>query len=394
MKILFVNHTGLRSGAEESLLSLIAGLPGEVSPVLACSAGPLANAAGDLGVPVIALPEIEGSLRLHPLHTTRAIARIGRSALTIRRIARRTGADIVHANSTRAGLSTSLAARLGGPPTVVHVRDCLPPGAASSATRALVMRGSAMVIANSTYTAKSFDGHGQVPMRAIHNPVDLGRYSAGRVDRDRTRADLGLQPDEPALGVIGQLTPWKGQDTAIRALATLVGAKPKAKLLLVGEARFVSDATRFDNRAYVQGLEELTGELGLNDAVRFLGHRNDIPDLLAALDVALLPSWEEPFGRVIVEAMAAGTPVVATAVGGPPEIIEDGVDGMLVPPREPELWADAVISVIEDRALRERMVSEGRRTATRFASDRHVAQVVEAYREVLSGKEGPAAGRD
>jgi L-malate glycosyltransferase len=307
-----------------------------------------------------------------------------RSALTIRRIAGRTGADIVHANSSRAGLCAVLARRLGAPPTIVHIRDCLPAGPVSAVTRALITRGAAMVIANSGYTAESFDNRGDGRILAIHNPVDVDRYSAGRVDRDRTRADLGLKPDEPVLGVIGQLTPWKGQDTAVRALATVRVAEPKAKLLVVGEARFVSDATRFDNMAYVQSLEELTDQLQLRDAVRFLGHRDDVPDLLAAFDVALLPSWEEPFGRVIVEAMAAGTPVIATAVGGPPEIIEDGLNGLLVPPREPELWADAVTSVIEDQDLRRRMVDEGERTAGRFATQRHVEQVVEVYRQVLA----------
>src|SRR5207248_3224481 len=109
-------------------------------------------------------------------------------------------------------------------------------------------------------------------------------------------------------------------------------------LLLIGEARFTSGATRYDNTAYVQNLHELTDALDLGQAVRFVGHRNDVPEVLAALDIALLPSWEEPFGRVVVEAMAAGTPVVATAVGGPTEIIEEGINGLLVPPREPELW--------------------------------------------------------
>ena len=384
MKVLFLNDTSLISGAERCLLDLLAELDPDVEPLVACPPGPLFDAVAALGVALVPLRPVTGSLRLHPLHTPRALARMTRSALTIRRIASRTGADIVHANSSRAGLSAVLARRLGAPPTIVHIRDCLPAGAASAVTRALITRGSAIVIANSGYTAERFDPDGDGQIVAIHNPVDIDRYSAGRVDRDRTRADLGLQPDEPVLGVIGQLTPWKGQETAVRALATVRVAEPKAKLLVVGEARFVSEATRFDNMAYVQRLEELTDQLQLRDAVRFLGHRDDVPDLLAALDVALLPSWEEPFGRVIVEAMAAGTPVIATAVGGPPEIIEDGLNGVLVPPREPERWADAVTSVIEDQDLHRRMVDEGERTAGRFASKRHVEQVVEVYRQVLA----------
>jgi glycosyltransferase involved in cell wall biosynthesis len=383
VNVLFVNHTGLRSGAEESLLSLMAALPSEVTPTLACPPGPLATAAAGIGVQVVWLPEIEGSMRLHPTHTPRAVFALARSALSIRRIARRTGADIVHANSIRAGLSATLAARWGGPPTIVHIRDCLPRGAASAATKALISRGSAMMIANSHYTAERFLTRGARPIRAIHNPVDLERYAAGGADRAEARADLGLGADQTVLGVIGQLTPWKGQETAIRALARVMRSEPRTTLLLIGEARFVSGATRYDNTAYVQNLRELTGALGLGDAVRFVGHRDDVPDVLAALDIALLPSWEEPFGRVVVEAMASGTPVIATAVGGPTEIIEEGINGLLVPPREPELWADAVTALIEDRQLRERIASEGRRTAAGFSTNRHVAQVVDVYRQVV-----------
>jgi L-malate glycosyltransferase len=384
VKVLFVNHTGLRGGAEESLLSLIAGLPREVSPTLACPGGPLTEAARALGVPVMPIPQIEGSLRLHAVHTPRAMVQIARSALAIRQLARRTRADIIHANSTRAGLSATLAARWGGPPAIVHIRDSLPDGAASAVTRILIARGSAMMIANSRYTAKRFGGRrGERGIRAIHNPVDLDRYAAERIDRTSSRADLGLGADEPVLGVIGQLTAWKGQETAVRALAMVRASEPRAKLLLVGEAKFVSDATRYDNRAYVQNLKELIVRLGLSGAVRFLGQRDDVPNVLAALDIALLPSWEEPFGRVIVEAMAAGTPVIATAVGGPAEIIEDGLNGILVPPHQPDRWAEAVTSLIKDPELRKRIVREGLRTAVRFASDRHVIQVVDAYRQVL-----------
>jgi glycosyltransferase involved in cell wall biosynthesis len=240
-----------------------------------------------------------------------------------------------------------------------------------------------MMIANSQYTAERFVGGRARPIRAIHNPVDLERYAAGGADRAEARVGLGLGADQTVLGVIGQLTPWKGQETAIRALARVVRSEPGTTLLLIGEARFVSGATRYDNTAYVKNLHELTDALGLGEAVRFVGHRDDVPEVLAALDIALLPSWEEPFGRVVVEAMAAGTPVIATAVGGPTEIIEEGVDGLLVPPREPELWADAVTSLIEDQQLRERIASGGRRTAARFSTNRHVAQVVDVYREVL-----------
>ena len=172
----------------------------------------------------------------------------------------------------------------------------------------------------------------------------------------------------PVLALVGQITPWKGQEEAVRAIARVRAAYPSAILLLVGEAKFVSRATRYDNRSYLRRLHETVAELGLGDAVRFLGEREQVPDILRACDVALLPSWEEPFGRAVVEAMAMGTPVIATSVGGPAEIIRDGVDGVLVAPRRTDELAAAIIELLADEPAAVRWVSRhGRRRSS--ASD-------------------------
>src|SRR6202011_1410755 len=157
-----------------------------------------------------------------------------------------------------------------------------------------------------------------------------------RIDRARARAALGGAGERAVLlGVVAQLTPWKGQDTAIEALKLLCQEGIDAHLLLVGSAKFVDPATRFDNQGYVAHLQALVADAGLSARVSWLGEREDVPELVRALDILLLPSWEEPFGRALIEAMALGVPVVSTNVGGPPEIIEDGREGYLLPPRGP-----------------------------------------------------------
>lgn len=130
MRVLYVNHTGLVAGAEHSLLTLLGALPDEVDAAVACGGGPLERAVGELGIPVHRLRGTAGSLKLHPRHTTRAVVELTRDALAVRSIARRLGADVLHANSIRAGLVTTLASRLGAPPSVVHVRERLPRGPA------------------------------------------------------------------------------------------------------------------------------------------------------------------------------------------------------------------------------------------------------------------------
>ena len=175
------------------------------------------------------------------------------------------------------------------------------------------------------------------------------------------RTERGIPAGAPLLGQVAQITPWKGQDTAIRALAGLRRAGLGAHLLLVGEIAFAGKGVRHDNHGFRRRLDDLVAELGVGDAVHFLGAREDVPALLAAMDLSLLPSWEEPFGLVTVESMAMGTPPLVSAVGGGPELVQDGVTGRLLDPHRPEAWAAAARTLLEDDAARARMGAAGRR---------------------------------
>lgn len=387
MKVLYVNHTSQISGGERSLLTLLDALPAEVAAVAACPPGPLAEALRAARVSTHRLPGTSGSLRLHPWHTTRALAEMGRAALVLRRLAVRLGADLVHANTIRAGMVSALAARLGGPPVVVHVRDCLPAGRATELTRRLVAN-AACLISNSAYTAQCFGAERAGALsRVAHSPVDMSRFDPALITREAARARLGLAAETPVLAVVAQLTPWKAQDDAVRALARLKESQPDVRLLLVGSTKFVARATRYDNRGYLRSLEELIAQLGVGREVLLLGEREDVPEILRAVDVALVPSWEEPFGRTMVEAMAMEVPVVATEVGGPAEVIRHGEHGLLLPPRDPARWAAELGRLIEQPELRRRMGRAGRLHATaEFSAQRHAERVVAAYAEVLGDR--------
>jgi len=251
-----------------------------------------------LGIPVATVPETDGSLRIHPWHSSRAIIQIGWAALRLRYLASRTGAQLIHANSIRAGVAAILAARMGGPPVVVHVRDCLPHSGLADISRRLL----------------------------VHS----------------------------------------------------------RSLLIVGKAVFTAKAARYDNLQYANSLKRLVDDLKLGDAVQFLGEREDIPEILRALDLLLLPSWHEPFGRSVAEAMAVTTPVVATDEGGPAEFITDNVDGILLAPRQPTVWAEAVDEVLRQPGRRLEIGRRGGITARRFGRSSHVAEVLSVYGEALT----------
>jgi len=392
VRVLYVNHTAAISGAEHSLLSLLAAPPVGVRPCVAAPEGALATAVRDLGLPSTAIAGTDGSLRLHPLHTPRALGELGLAAWQLRRIARRERAEVVHANSIRAGIVLGLA-RLAPAATVVHVRDCLPPGAVARATMRLIGSTATTVLANSHYTAASVHALAPVaPVEVVYNPVDLSRWNPGRIDRAQARARLGVAGERALLlGVVAQLSPWKGQDTAIEALRLVCAQGIDAHLVLIGSAKFTSGATRFDNRAYVARLHALVAQAGLQQRVSWLGERSDVPELVRALDALLLPSWEEPFGRAVIEAMALGVPVVATSVGGPAEIVRDGSEGYLVPPRDPAAWARAIARLHELGADGRRELGRaGRlRVEQEFTSEHHAAAIGGVYERALSESRGP-----
>jgi glycosyltransferase involved in cell wall biosynthesis len=361
MRVLYVNHTAQVSGAEEALLDLVRALPSDVEALVAAPAGPLSERLRALGIEVLPIAATDGSLRLHPVYTPRALVQLARAGTAIARQAKRVRADAIHANSIRAGLSATLARVAGAAPPLVHVHDCLPPGRISDLTRRTIGRGAAVVLANSEYTARRFAVPGaRAELRVVNYGIDDARFDPARIARADARGRLGLGEDEIVLAVVGQLTPWKGQDHAIRLVARLRSEHPGIRLVLAGSAKFTSRATRYDNLAYVRGLHALTEELDVRDRVSFVGERDDVPELLRAIDVALVPSWEEPFGRAVTEALAMEVPVVATEVGGPPEIVVDGVNGFVLPPTDLDRWQQTVSRLAADPVLRAEMGRRGR----------------------------------
>ncbi|HEY2637331.1 MAG TPA: glycosyltransferase family 4 protein, partial [Solirubrobacteraceae bacterium] len=321
----------------------------------------------------------------HPVRTPRAVGELVAAGVALRRAARRQGADLVHANSTRAGLAAVVARALGGPPAVVHVHDRLGASRATRAIARVLRRGASALLAISRAVADDLAAAGPgAPVHVVHNPIDLERFDPATTSRDAARAGLGLPAHAPLLGLIAQITPWKGQEDAIRALARVRREHPEARLLLVGEVKFAERTTSFDNPAYERGLRALVAELGLTEAVAFWGERDDVPAILAALDVALVPSWDEPLGRSVLEAMAMGRPVVATAVGGPAELIEDGVTGRLVAPRDPRRWAAVIAELLGDPTGRERLGAAARPAVAGWEKHRYSERVAHVYRVVLA----------
>lgn len=377
-RVVFVDHCARLSGAELAMLRLVRAAGNVEAHVVLGEDGPLRQRLEEAGASCEVLPFSKGSLRRGDLTGLGAVAGGGAAtAAYVARLARRLRQlrpDLVHVNSLKAGVYGSLAARLAGVPAIWHARDLLGadiPPAARAALRRLVATLPAAVIANSTATAASLPAGGK-PVHVVPSPVDVGRPRA---------AEPG---GEPVVGMVGRLAPWKGQHVFLEAFAKLAAANPGVRARLVGSAMFG------DDRGYEQQLHEQAERLEIAERVDLAGFSDDVRAEVEQFTVAVHASTlPEPFGQVVVEAMAAGVPVVAAAAGGPAEVVTDGVDGLLVPPGDPDALAAAIGRLLEDPDLRESLAGAGVRTAQRFRPERIAAEVEAVYRSVLE-RHGPA----
>jgi glycosyltransferase involved in cell wall biosynthesis len=238
--------------------------------------------------------------------------------------------------------------------------------------REVVARGATRFIAVSREDRRRMtDVEGIDPARTLFIPNGV-LASPPPSDRD-VRAMLGIPPGVPVIGLVGVLRPQKAISVLVHAAALLKDEWPHAQVLVVGAG---------PERA---SLEELARELGLQDTVRFIGHRSDVSDLLSVLDVAVSCSDFEGSPLAVMEYMEASLPVVATAVGGVPDLIESGLNGLLVPPRDPPRLAGAIAELLRDPQRARAMGARGReRRLNEFDIDVLVHRLEDLYRELVA----------
>ncbi len=275
----------------------------------------------------------------------------------------------MHTNSLKSGLYGSLAARLARRPVVWHLHDRLAadylPARAVTLMRRAVRVLPTTLVTNSEATRATVPRPPRSGVTVVPNPV---APMPGR----------SLSPEVERVGMIGRLTPWKGQSVFLRAFARAF-AGTDVRATIVGAALFGEDA-------YEQELHDLAAALEIADRVDFLGFRSDIEAQLESIDICVHASVvPEPFGQVIVEAMAAGVPVVAADGGGAAEIVADGKTALTHPPGDVDALAAALTRLAGDSDLRERLVAAGRERARDFGPEAVAERLDQAYRTLLDG---------
>jgi L-malate glycosyltransferase len=375
LRVCHIMSADLWAGAEVQLATTAAHLVNQsavsVSAVL-LNEGQLAAELRRLGVPVVILDET----RINSLDILIGLVRILRE----QRI------DLVHTHRYKDTVLGLIAARIAGVPYAVRTMHGLAEpmrawahlkfGLYEALEKVALHCCADQVIAVSQDMARILRRSGYPVDRIthIHNGINVGAVRPLRA-RQEVRRELGVDPETYLIGAVGRLSPVKGHANFLRAARLVLHKQPRAKFLIVGDGPLSAE------------LRAMATELRIDGACIFAGHRTDVHDLLPAMDVFVLPSLSEGIPMALLEAMALGTPVVATAVGGVPEVVKHRVNGLLVHSGDERALADACATITLDRDLAARLVTNGRRTVEQaFSHTRSGRALTSVYTEVASDR--------
>ncbi len=365
-RVLFVENYGdIIGGGQRSLLVLMRRLDRQrYAPLCVCPFD---------GTMASALRQAEIEVRIAPQPPLRAatVFAVLAAVWHYYTLVRREGVALLHANGSRCMFYAGIAGKMAGIPVVWHVRITAADGwwdrILSMFARRIVAISKA-VWRRFSWSTRSDD------VRIIYNGEELERYEQAEASRGRAEFEA---EDGYLIGMVARLTEEKDYETYLLAAAEIEAQLGQVHFLAVGE-----DLDPRQER--LNSLRRLTEELGLGNKVIFTGQRDDMPQIMAAMDVLVHCAHSEAFGRVLVEAMASGTPAVATAVGGIPEVIVHGETGLLVEAGDHVAVGRAVVGLLCDAERRANFAWAGKRRAqTHFSIEGHVARLQGLYDEIL-----------
>lgn len=385
IRVLHIITRMIKGGAQDDTLLTVTMLNKdryETHLVTGPSLGPegeIESKARSMGVDVTVIPELVREIS--PIKDIIALYKLYR-------FIRKQRYDIVHTHSSKAGILGRIAAKLAGVKMIVHTpHGHIFYGYYGKLLTQLfiwIERFAAMLTDRITVLT-----HIEIKERCdfavgrrsqfviIHSGVDLKPFLNVNIDRLEKRKEFGLSGGDKVCISVGRLVPVKGHSYLISAMPKVLGTVPSAKLLLVGDGELRNE------------LEEQTKREGVSKSVIFTGLRDDIPELLAMSDLFVLSSINEGMGKVLVEAMAVGLPVVATKVGGVPAVVVDGETGIIVPPKDPDAMARAIIRLLTDPDTSIKMGKAGRkRVYPDFSVETMIEKIENLYENLIQEKYG------
>lgn len=284
--------------------------------------------------------------------------------------------DVLHLHSFKSHLAGRIAGRMRGIPSVVHVHDHIRMKQPLRFAQQLLGPGTAAFVGITDSVTEFGMKQYRIPddrCYTLQYGMDLSEfYEASSREGEAVRNEFGTPLDKPLLAVVGRVNTDKGQDQLLRAMPRILSEVPAAELWIVGDG---------PDRG---GFEQLAEDLGIERSVKFLGQRSDIPAVLQAVDFTVMPSmWEEGFGLVALESLAAGKPVVAFRSGGISTVVKHEETGLMVDQGDLGDLANAIVSLLQNPDRRRRLGRQGKKHALSFDRDLHVDRMIEIYEKTI-----------
>jgi glycosyltransferase involved in cell wall biosynthesis len=343
--------------------------------------------------------EAKGVRLIRAPHLVREIAPLQdlRALRYLKSVIRKERPHIVHTHTSKAGILGRMAARSCRVPVVIHTphghvfhsyESRFKTEAFIRAERWCAARADRLVALTPNERKEHLDLRIGRPEQwaVVHSGIDFAPYLEARLHRSDIRAEFGIPADARVIGTVGRLVPIKGQRYLVEAFAGLAKGAPDLRLMLVGDGDRRAELTRQGRELGLRVIDhEAEPGAASGPAIHLTGFRRDVPRLMGAMDLFALPSLNEGMGRVLAEAMAVELPCVASRVSGTPDVVEEGVTGLLVPPRSASALGQALKSVLDDPIRATEMGAAGRRRAlATFSVERMIELLENLYRDELA----------
>lgn len=388
IKVLFISHSPEMGGAEKALIDILVNLDKDSFEgyLTVPKSGEMEKIVKRLGVRTFVIDYrywlmLKLSLLRYLLYIPLNIIGAVRIAVLVKKL----GIDIVFTNTCTV-ISGALAAKMCGKAHIWSIHEMIGKGSdtfkgpfPAKAALSIINSLSKSIIVDSRFIGSVFPEEYQGKICAVYYGFNVDLYVSKKMEREELRKQYGIKEDEKVISLIGTICELKGQMNAVLAMPAIAQNFSESRLLLAG-------AVFGQHKKYAEEVKVVIAKSNMSKQVLLTGFKKEISEIYKISDCVILPSSVEAFGRVIVEAMLAGVPVIASRVGGIPEIITNGVDGVLIDSRTPESIAEAVTSLFKTPEIMIQYAENARRSATeRFSAKTMINNIEKILRQTNSG---------
>lgn len=371
-KILHITSTKLYWGSEKSFILLVRKVRDKYNNYVLTVNGPIIKDLTNYKIPYGLYNEVGLTKAL--------MIKFLKFTYNLSRFIKQNQFNLIHANDLNSSQFSILAAKLANIKSVVHIRD---PYLSKNLKwmNVIILNMANRIIAISKDVKKELIKKGiyDKKISVVYNAIELSKEN--NIDynfKTKLRQEILGYKEDHLIGICGRIAPVKGHDYFFRAVPDILKKFESTRVLVVGE-----DPS--EKKDFLRKIMKIAFDLKINDNISFLGFRNDMQTIMKCLDILIVPSLAEPFGRVVIEGMAAKTPIIATSVGGIPEIIDNGINGILIPPMDERAIATAAIDLLSNRSYAMELVKNAeKKVEENFLVEIQLSKIEKIYNKLIA----------